>query len=64
MTLPQDDFIFDRLDLPPANVYEAEANQRRSLMYPPKTVGEYLDALLKWGHMQTVNLLMEWKVAL
>lgn len=33
-------------------------------MYPPKTVGEYLDALLKWGHMQTVNLLMEWKVAL
>lgn len=59
-----DDFIFDLLDLHPANVCEAAANHRRSLKNPPKTVDEYLDTLLKQGLTQTVSLLREWKVVL
>ncbi|WP_447860969.1 PIN domain-containing protein [Nitrospira calida] len=59
-----DDFIFDLLDLHPAQVCEAAANHRRSLKNPPKTADEYLDTLLKQGLTQTVGLLREWKVAI
>ena len=58
------DFIFDLLDLHPAQVCEAAANHRRSLKNPPKTADEYLDTLLKQGLTQTVGLLREWKVAI
>jgi hypothetical protein len=59
-----DDFVFDLLDLHPAQVCEAAANHRRSLKNPPKTADEYLDTLLKQGLTQTVGLLREWKVAI
>jgi len=59
-----DDFVFDLLDLHPAQVCEAAANHRRSLKNPPKTGDEYLDTLLKQGLTQTVGLLREWKVAI
>ncbi|MBU2763950.1 PIN domain-containing protein [Acidithiobacillus caldus] len=59
-----DDFIFDLLDLHPAQVCEAAANHRRLLKNPPKTADEYLDTLLKQGLTQTVGLLREWKVAI
>ncbi|MBK8753037.1 MAG: PIN domain-containing protein [Candidatus Competibacteraceae bacterium] len=50
-----DDFILDLLDLQPALVCQAVANQRRTLKNPPKTVDEYLDTLLKQGLTQTVG---------
>nr|WP_281720641.1 PIN domain-containing protein [Nitrosomonas nitrosa] len=59
-----DDFIFDLLDLHPADVCEAADNHQRSLKNPPKTVDKYLDTLLKQGLTQTVGLLREWKVLL
>ena len=59
-----DDFIFDLLDLHPANVCEAAANQRRALKNPPKSVDEYLDTLMRQGLTQSVGELRRWKVAL
>ena len=59
-----DDFIFDLLDLHPAHVCEAAANQRRALKNPPKSVDEYLDTLMRQGLTQTVGELRRWKVAL
>ena len=55
-----DDFILDLLDLQPALVCQAVANQRRTLKNPPKTVDEYLDTLLKQGLTQTVGVLRQW----
>lgn len=59
-----DDFIFDLLDLQPALVCQAAANQRRTLRNPPKTVEEYLDTLFRQGLTQTVSILQQWKLAL
>lgn len=59
-----DDFIVDLLDLHPASVLKAAANQRRTLKNPPKTAEEYLDTLLAQGLTQSVSILREWVVAI
>jgi cytosine/adenosine deaminase-related metal-dependent hydrolase len=59
-----DDFIVDLLDLHPAGVLKAAANQRRSLKNPPKTPDDYLDTLLAQGLTQSVSILREWTVAI
>lgn len=59
-----DDFIVHLLDLHPAQVLHAAAEQRRRLRYPPKTVEDYLDTLLRQGLTQTVKILRDWKQAL
>lgn len=58
-----DDFIVDLLDLHPASVLRAVAEQRTSLKKPPKTADEFLDILLKQGLTQTVSMLRDWKHA-
>ncbi|MGM3190323.1 PIN domain-containing protein [Dickeya dadantii subsp. dieffenbachiae] len=50
-----DDFMTDLLDLNQALVLSAVNKQRRSMRKPPKSVDEYLDALLRQGLPQTVT---------
>lgn len=59
-----DDFIVDLLDLYPAQVLHAAAEQRRRLKNPPKSVDDYLDTLLRQGLTETVAVLRQWKIAL
>ncbi|WP_072033813.1 PIN domain-containing protein [Dickeya chrysanthemi] len=50
-----DDFMTDLFDLNQALVLSAVNKQRRNMKRPPKSVGEYLDALLRQGLPQTVT---------
>ncbi|UMB77216.1 PIN domain-containing protein [Dickeya fangzhongdai] len=53
--LHPDDFITDLLDLNQALVLSAVSRQRHSMRKPPKSVDEYLDALLRQSLPQTVK---------
>lgn len=55
-----DEFILHLLDLAPGLVLEAAENHRKSLKNPPKTVGEYIDALESQGLTQTASVLREY----
>lgn len=62
--LHPDEFISDLLDLNAAKVLKTVATHRQSLKKPPKTVGVYLDTLLKQGLPETVNQLRQWEMML
>lgn len=53
--LHPDDFITDLFDLNQALVLSAVNKQRQSMKKPPKSVDEYLEALLRQGLPQTVK---------
>ncbi|TQI78865.1 PIN domain-containing protein [Serratia fonticola] len=53
--LHPDDFITDLFDLNRALVLSAVSEQRRCMKKPPKSVDEYLDALLRQGLPHTVK---------
>lgn len=53
--LHPDDFITDLLDLNQALVLSAVTKQRRYMRKPPKSVDDYLDALLRQSLPQTVK---------
>ncbi|UUE08784.1 PIN domain-containing protein [Dickeya zeae] len=55
--LHPDDFIIDLFDLNRALVLSAVSEQRRCMRKPPKSVDEYLEALLRQGLPQTVKAL-------
>lgn len=54
-----DDFISYLLDLKPAKVAAATEICRKRLQNPPKTVGEYLEILLRQGLSVSVSMLRE-----
>ena len=54
-----DEFISTLLDLDPGLVVAAARDHRESLKNPPKTIGQYLDALEAQGLRQTVSMLRE-----
>ncbi len=56
-----DDFITDLFDLNQALVLSAVNKQRRMMRRPPKSVDEYLDALLRQGLPQTVKELSKFR---
>lgn len=56
-----DDFINDLLDLSEASVLLAVNKQRRNMKKPPKSVEQYLDALLRQGLPQTVKELSKFR---
>ncbi|HEM8293741.1 hypothetical protein ACBQ54_21050 [Providencia vermicola] len=53
--IPPDDFITDLFDLNQALVLSAVNKQRHIMRKPQKSVGEYLNALLRQGLPQTVK---------
>lgn len=59
--LHPDDFITDLFDLNRAIVLAAVNKQRRNMRKPPKSVDEYLDALLRQGLPQTVKELIKFR---
>lgn len=59
--LHPDDFITDLFDLNQALVLLAVNTQRRYMRKPPKSVDEYLDALLRQGLPQTVKELSKFR---
>ncbi|MCW2478532.1 PIN domain-containing protein [Candidatus Symbiopectobacterium sp. NZEC135] len=60
--LHPDDFITDLFDLNQALVLAAVNKQRHNMRKPPKSVDEYLDALLRQGLPQTVKELSKFRV--
>ncbi len=54
-----DDFILSLFDLAPGLVAGAARDHRESLRNPPKTIEQYLDALVAQGLTQTVSVLRE-----
>lgn len=54
-----DDFISHLIDLKPSEVLAACKQQRLTLRNPPKTVDDYLDALLRQGLPNTVAFLKD-----
>lgn len=56
-----DDFITDLFDLNQALVLSAVNKQRRIMRKPPKSVDEYLNALLRQGLPQTVKELSKFR---
>ncbi|ERK06181.1 hypothetical protein L579_2641 [Pantoea sp. AS-PWVM4] len=60
--LHPDDFITDLFDLNQALVLAAVNKQRCNMRKPPKSVDEYLDALLRQGLPQTVKELSKYHV--
>lgn len=59
--LHPDDFITDLFDLNQALVLAAVNKQRRNMRKPPKSVDEYLDALLRQALPQTVKELSKFR---
>lgn len=59
-----DDFIADLFDLNQAKVLEAMAAHRQSLKNPPKSVDEYLTALLGLGLTQSVSVVRPYSIAI
>lgn len=59
-----DDFIINNIDLNIAKVLGAAARHRASLKNPPVDVDTFLDALLRQGLPQTVEILRDYKVAI
>jgi len=57
-----DDFITDLFDLNQALVVAAVNKQRHNMRKPPKSVEEYLDALLRQGLPQTIKELSKFRV--
>lgn len=57
-----DDFITDLFDLNQALVLAAVNKQRHNMRKPPKSVEEYLDALLRQGLPQTIKELSKFRV--
>jgi len=55
-----DEFIIYLLDLAPSLVVAAARDHRESLRNPPKTIGQYLDALEAQGLTHTVPILREY----
>jgi predicted nucleic acid-binding protein len=55
-----DEFILHLLDLAPGIVAGAARDHRESLKNPPKTIGDYLDALEARGLTQTASALREY----
>ena len=60
--LHPDDFITDLFDLNQALVLSAVNKQRQSMKKPPKSVDEYLEALLRQGLPQTVKELNKFRL--
>ncbi|MBN1347125.1 MAG: PIN domain-containing protein [Phycisphaerae bacterium] len=56
-----DEFIAHLLDLAPASVCAAAKRHRQSLKNPPKTVGQFLDALAAQQLSETVGRLREFE---
>jgi len=57
-----DDFITDLFDLNQALVLAAVNKQRHNMRKPPKSVEEYIDALLRQGLPQTIKELSKFRV--